>query len=250
MKFRIATTSLIAALAISVQLPAYGQSEGRQSSGFIVFDAPNSGAPVCGPPNCGTYGCAINSWGTVVGYYLDPNLVAHGFLLGPDGHFTIINAPGKSLANDQGEGIYPTSINDQGEVAGQFVDANLISHGFIRYPDGRLSLFDVRGAVPGAGQGTVGAGINSQGEVVGYYVDGNGADHGVVRSCDGVITIFDAPGAGQGTRTYEKSINAAGEISGSYAESSGVEHGFVRACNGSIVTFDAPGAGMGQSFGT
>jgi hypothetical protein len=96
----------------------------------------------------------------------------------------------------------------------------------------------------------VGAGINSQGEVVGYYVDGNGADHGVVRSCDGVITIFDAPGAGQGTRTYEKSINAAGEISGSYAESSGVEHGFVRACNGSIVTFDAPGAGVGQSFGT
>lgn len=252
MRFSIFATSLIAALAIPVQPTASGQD--RWNSGFIVFDAPNSGAPVCAPFGCGTYGYATNSWGTIVGYYIDPNNISHGFLRSPDGHFTTIDAPGATLTNSLGEGIYAMSINDQGEVAGQFLDSNLIYHGFIRYPDGRLSFFDVKGAGTGQNQGTVGEGINSEGDVSGYYIDANGAGHGFVRSCDGVITTFDAPGAGtgagQGTFAGEKSINAAGEISGSYTDANNVNHGLVRSRDGNIVTYDAPGSGTGQSFGT
>src|SRR5271170_184044 len=107
MRFSIFATSLIAALAIPVQLAAHGQqNEERHKPDFIVFDAPNSGAPACAPSGCGTYGYAVNREGTVVGYYLDPDIVSHGFLRSPDGHSTTIDVPGATLTNGLGEGIY------------------------------------------------------------------------------------------------------------------------------------------------
>ena len=203
---------------------------------------------------CGTYGYASNDWGSIVGYNVDVNIVAHGFLRDPDGRITTFDAPGAGTVDGNSEGTYAMSINDLGEIAGQVVDANLIYHGFIRYPDGKFATYDAPGAGTGAGQGTLWGRHQSGGRVVGYYVDANNAGHGFVRSSDGVITTFDAPGAGtgagQGTFTCEKCINQAGEISGSTTDSNNVNHGFVRHPDGSFTMYDAPGSGTGQSFGT
>jgi hypothetical protein len=249
MKFKIAAVSLVATLAVSVQSSAHGQTPK-----FIEFDAPNSSSSACAPSGCGTYAYASNGWGLIVGYNVDVNIVAHGFLRHPDGSIATFDAPGAGASDGTSEGTYATSINDQGEVAGQLLDANLVYHGFIRYPNGKFAIFDAPGAGTGAYQGTLGEGINQTGEAVGYYVDANNAGHGFVRSSDGAITPFDArgggTGAGQGTFAYEKSINPVGEISGSTTDSNNVNHGFVRHLDGSFTMFDAPGTGTGQSFGT
>jgi len=243
MSFRIATASLIAALAISVQLPAQEQ---KDHSILVEFDPPGTttvSSPLCAP-YCGAFPFASNNRGEIVGFYTDSNVVPHGFLRTPDSRFVSFDAPGAGLGAGLNEGTVATAINGRGEVAGQYEDSNYIFHGYVRYRDGSFATFDAPGAGTGIGQGTIGAGINPTGEVSGYYLDANNVFHGLLRTRDGVITTFDAPGAGtgafQGTVTGEKSINPKGEIDGWYIDANNVFHGFVRALDGSITTIDGP----------
>jgi hypothetical protein len=242
------TTSLIATLAIPVQLPAQEQ---KDHSKLVEFDPPGTttvSSPVCAP-YCGAFPFASNNRGEIVGWYTDSNVVPHGFLRTPDGQFVSFDAPGAGLGAGLNQGTVATAINGRGDVAGQFEDPNDIFHGFVRYRNGSFVTFDAPGAGTGIGQGTVGAAINPAGDVSGYYLDANNVLHGFLRTRDGVITTFDAPGAGtgafQGTVTGEKSINPKGEIDGWYTDSNNAVHGFVRAVDGSITTIDGP-----QSVGT
>jgi hypothetical protein len=72
-------------------------------------------------------------------------------------------------------------INDVGEIAGWYWDANGLNHGFVRSPEGKFTSFDAPGAGTGAGQGTLPAGINDMGEIAGSYLDADNVYHGFLR---------------------------------------------------------------------
>jgi hypothetical protein len=134
--------------------------------------------------------------------------------------------------------------NNAGDIVGSFTDTNVVPHGFLRRPDGRIISFDAPGAGLGAGldQGTIAYGINDLGVIAGQFQDAGNVFHGFVRFPDGSFATFEAPGAGtgayQGTVAYN--INLEGATAGVYFDGSNVEHGFVRSHTGEITTFDPP----------
>lgn len=215
---------------------------------LIEFDAPNSAtisAPACAP-NCGTQPYAVNDRGEITGYYIDANIVPHGFVRYADGHVISFDAPGAGLGYGLNQGTVAYSINNRGEIAGQFEDSSYVFHGFVRYPGGTFATFDAPGAGTGPNQGTLGEGINAAGDIDGYYIDAQNVVHGFLRSGDGDITTFQEPDAGtgayQGTYPLEKSINVGGEIDGYYVDQNNASHGFLRARDGTFTTIDPPGA--------
>jgi hypothetical protein len=66
----------------------------------------------------------------VVGFYRDTNRVRHGYVLGPDGKFVTVDAPGAGTIS--GQGTVATAIDAAGTVSGMYIDANYVSHGFVR----------------------------------------------------------------------------------------------------------------------
>jgi hypothetical protein len=238
---------VLVALAISVRLSAHASQAPKPI--IITFDAPGAAtvsSPACGF-TCGTLPEANNAEGAIVGFYTDANVVPHGFLRNPDGHIISFDAPGAGLGFGLDQGTVAYSINDWGEIAGQFQDSNYVFHGFVRYPDGSFNTFDAPGAGTGAFEGTAAQGINSAGDVTGIYSDANGLSHGFLRDRNGTITTFDAPGAFQFMSTgIGEAINSGEKITGYFADANNVVHGFLRDRNGVFTTFDAPGAGTGH----
>ena len=149
--------------------------------------------------------------------------------------FTTFDVPG---ADGLG-GTSPLSINPAGAVTGSYADVNDVKHGFLRSPDGSLTLFDAPGAGTKYGSDTVAMSINPAGAITGAYTDASFVSHGFLRSPDGTFTVFDAPGS---------SINPASAITGFYTDASFMSHGFLRSPDGILTTFDAPGAT--SNFGT
>lgn len=162
----------------------------------------------------------------------------------------VIDAPG--AGNGPGQGTFAYVI--QGEwIAGNYIDANGVYHGFLRAPDGTISKFDVLGAGTGAGQGTVEVkGMTRAGEIVGTMYDSNNMFHGFLRSPKGKFTIFDAPGTESGTvlGTGGLSVNQAGVILGIYEDTNNAWHGLLRSPDGTLTPFDPADAGTGAYQGT
>jgi hypothetical protein len=99
---------------------------------FTTFDAPGEG-----PGGVGCYSdCSVglNDWGSVTGSFLDANNVIHGFVRSPGGTFTIFDAPGADTTSGSDSGTLAVSINDEGVIVGYYLDANNVSHGFLRLP--------------------------------------------------------------------------------------------------------------------
>jgi hypothetical protein len=202
--------------------------------------------------------------------------------------FVSFDAPDAGTGNN--EGTAPSSINQRGDIAGVYLDANNIEHGFVRIADGTLTEFDaptctstsatginrsgqivgwcpavpgihgflrqangrfVRFDVPGS-VSTFPIAITDGGEITGIYYDFDGPSHGFVRDAGGNVTTFDAPNAGTdpGQGTAVSAINANGEIVGYYADANTVYHAFIRDQSGNFTSFDAPGAGTQTYFGT
>ena len=114
--------------------------------------------------------------GAIAGIYSDVNSVNHGFLRSPDGKFTTFDAPGAGTGSYQGTGCpsdCPVSINDWGAITGSYLDANYVSHGYLRSPEGKILTVDPVGSTY-----TFPAGINDFGSITGYYTDANGVYHG------------------------------------------------------------------------
>ena len=139
-------------------------------------------------------------------------------------------------------GTFAYNINPAGTIAGYYIDANNVFHGFVRAPNGAITTFDAPGAGTGFPQGTFTAtvaGLNPAGAITGSYVDASNVNHGYVRASDGTFTTFDIPGAGTGSGqgTFPGSSTPRG-LSRSYLDASNVYYGFVSAPNGAITTFD------------
>ena len=216
---------------------------------FTTIDVPGAGKGFA----LGTEADNINSMGTIAGSYADANSVWHGFLRTPDGKITKFDVRGAGTEAGLGTVVeWAACLNDAGMITGNYVDANGVSHGYVRARDGKITKFDVEGAGTGAGQGTWSWSINPAGAVTAEYVDADSVSHGFVRAPDGTITKFDVSGAGTGAGqgTIGESINPAGVIEGNYVDADNVSHGFVRAPDGAITKFDVSGAGTGAGQGT
>ena len=216
---------------------------------FTEFEVPEAGTGA----SQGTFAYNINPAGAVAGYYLDENNVYHGYLRAPDGTITTFDATGAATGSFQG--TYTCTVdclNPQGAIAGSYLDATNVYHGYVRAPDGTITTFDVPGAGTDAYEGAYSAGINPAGTIGGVYIDPSGVNHGFVRAPDGTITTFDVPGAGTGSGqgTIPASINPTGDIVREYLDTDNVMHGFLRSKHGVITTFDVPNAGTGPFQGT
>jgi hypothetical protein len=99
---------------------------------FITFDAPGAGTtPGSG---FGTFPNSINDAGAITGRYIDANNVNHGFLRSTGGKFITFEAPGAGVTAGSGSGTFSNHINDAGAFTGRYIDANNVSHGFLRTP--------------------------------------------------------------------------------------------------------------------
>lgn len=126
--------------------------------------------------NLGTVVADVNTSGVIAGtYQLSMGNVS--FLRTPAGAYTFFNPPDVNI-----NGSSPTGINDSGVIVGNYTDTNNSTHGYLRSPDGTLTVIDE----PNAGQGPNSPGtfvthINVKSAIVGYYFDTLGARHGFVR---------------------------------------------------------------------
>jgi len=170
---------------------------------------------------------------------------------GSVGTFTTFDVPGAGTGVLQGTG--GVSINAAGDIAGIYIVAPNVAHGFVRAADGTITTFDAPNAGTGMNQGTFPISINTAGVIVGMYSNASNVYHGFVRAANGTITTVDAPGAATAGHngTNVMGINMAGAIAGFYRDASAVYHGFMRAGDGTMTyPIDAPGAGTGTYAGT
>jgi hypothetical protein len=210
---------------------------------FTNFDAPGADPVVgCTCPN------GINDLGVIAGNSIDTNSVSHGFIRTPDGQIVIFDDSQAPAGTGAGQGTTPVGITDFGVIAGNYVDGNYGSHGFVRTADGKLTTFDPPGSVY-----TSVWSINNFGQIAGVFFDTNNVGHGFVRTADGKITAFDPPGAvGVGVAgTYNAFVNDFGVIAGSYyAASNNAEFGYLRWFDDQFTSFEAPKASAAQYLGT
>jgi hypothetical protein len=140
---------------------------------FTTFDPTGS--------TCTTSG-NLNDFGVIGGYYSDSSGVSHGFLRVPDGAITTFDAPGAGTGSGQGTfDFFLDVLNELGAITGYYVDANNVSHGYVRAPNGAITTFNVKGAGTGSGQGTFTDASNQWCEITGWYIDANGVYHGFLR---------------------------------------------------------------------
>jgi hypothetical protein len=186
----------------------------------------------------------INLSGTIVGYYLDSEFSAHGFLRNISGSITTFDVPGASEGDHLG--TFANAINDAGEVAGTYSGSDLSWHGFLRDTSGNITTFDVPGETM-SGNTYGPQGINDAGQVVGIS---RGATTGDVftMQADGTFSIF-TPGGGNAAYV---GINSLGEVAGTYSDTTErAYHGFFIDTSDNITTFDVPGAiGTQPGYGT
>jgi hypothetical protein len=213
----------------------------RSTAGVLTtFDAPNAGkTSKLNIDSMGTTGVAINSTGTVAGRYVDESGVSHAFVRTSGGTLTPFDAPGAASGSCPGGaikacGTFPGSIDSGGNIAGSFIDASGMMHGFLRSAAGGITVFNVPNAAAVAvGSilfGSSGMSLNEAGTISGTFVGVDGIAHGFQRTANGTITTFDAPGAatsGAFAGTMSAAINAGGTIVGGYTDNQTSFHGFI-----------------------
>lgn len=203
----------------------------KPDGAFVVFDPPGAD-PVVG----GTYPVSINDRGVIAGGFGDSYAVFHGFLRNPDGTFVVFDVPGVSPGVGNYLGTEPQSINARGEVAGIYIGADFVAHGFLRAPDGKITVFDDPAEGVGVYQGTWAYSINDRGEIGGAVTDPAGGSHGFVRSAKGAFTDFDFPS--ETSSAFNSAlINNQGVTAGYYATPSGSVAGYERNPGGRMTTF-------------
>jgi YD repeat-containing protein len=157
--------------------------------------------------------------------------------------FVSFDAPDAGTGSEQG--TTPLTVNQNGVIAGYYVDSAGATHGFVRLGNGQITEFDAVGLV-----GTSPSSISQSGQIVGTgrrVTRFNTSVHGFGRSPSGHFFAIDVPGAGA---TYPMSINDSGQVAGQYFDVTGVYHGFLRDVNGNYTTFDDPNGGTTSGEGT
>jgi hypothetical protein len=144
--------------------------------------------------------------------------------------FTSFDPPGSILTST-------VSINPAGQIVGTYLDANFVTHGFVRAANGAITSFDA----PGAGVATFPVAITPQGSIVGTYLDANFATQIFLRAKDGTFTTLEIPSPGA-IFFGELVANLAGGIAGEYIDSNGNPSVFLRSPSGNFTLFELPPA--------
>jgi hypothetical protein len=176
---------------------------------------------------------SINAAGDVTGYYEDfpaqstgfPGGLPHGFIRYADGRTVTFNPPMSGQAGSQAQ---PISINDWGEVVGNYPFPNYAANVFIRSAGGNFTTFDF---ALGAANATVVTGLNDSGTMVGYVEPGGSYRYGY--SVDPFNRLDVPVGPVENEVTTPESINDDGAIAGWYS--------FFKECLGCVATFGAGG---------
>jgi probable HAF family extracellular repeat protein len=218
-----------------IALLAFVASASAQNFKFTSIDFP--GAVV-------TAARGINNHGDIAGSYRIPGSPRQAMLL-KKGKFIPLAPPAPDASFSEA-----TSINDRGDVTGQWGDANGFFHGFL-FSDGVLTILDVPGATD-----TYALGVNDSGLVAGYWdlLDPNGntlAVYGFTWKDGGFIdTQINFPGAA-GSGLF--GVNARGDLSGVWVPdvNGNIEHGFVCPKSAPCFSYDAsaPGTVLTQGDG-
>jgi YD repeat-containing protein len=184
----------------------------------------------------------LNNRGQVVGFYLDDQGVFRSFVKDRRGRVTTFAVPGAAATLAGG-------INDRGQVAGTYRDANPgggtpppgTVHGFVRQPNGRIATIDLPGFA-----NTAVTDINDRGQLVGQ-TDAAGQGVGFLRDPDGKLTIIKLPGRAGVQEVL--ALNDRGQVAGQWDDrpetrtviEPGTRHGFVWD-RGRLTRFDVPGS--------
>jgi len=126
-------------------------------------------------------------------------------------------------APDAGEGTFPISINQNGDITGSYIGFSCLPHGFVRLANGLLTEFDGPALID-----TIPQSINRGSQVVGYGGVSRGVD-GFLRNPNGKFVPIHIPGF---IATIPNAINDGGAIAGTYYASTGPSHGFLRDPSG------------------
>lgn len=150
----------------------------RDSSGTItILDAPGAGTAA----DEGTEIADMNTGGVMVGAIavgiVNGVNTTHSLMVAANGTYTVFDPP--QAVSSFGEGI-----NDNGVIAGEYRDSNLVRHGYVRQTDGTFVSFDDPNAAQVATTdvhiGTDPRRINLSGAIVGLYSDSTGVRHGFI----------------------------------------------------------------------
>jgi len=167
----------------------------------------------------------VNDLGQAVGGFVDDTGIEHSFVRSKGGEITLLpDVPDAVLTE-------ATSINNQGDIVGFYLDAGFAPHGFI-LRDGVYTTVDYPGSTR-----TILTRINERGQITGIRRDPDGHRRGFVLE-HGVATTIDVPGS-RNTRTH--GINNQGHVVGYYDDADLISHGFLLK-NGVYMTLDFPAA--------
>jgi hypothetical protein len=167
--------------------------------------------------------CCINSGGEVAGSVLIYN-EDRGFIRTVGGDLTTF------WVTDGAGYVYTESrsLTAAGAITGEYWfkgnrKGKNIFRGYIRAPDGTITLFD---ATRGKGD-TYPCCIDDTGNTAGYFYPNSSTTiaRGFRRAADGTLTTFQIPGSAGGT--VPVSMNGSGVVAGYYVDGSGIGHGFV-----------------------
>ena len=164
----------------------------------------------------------INDHDIAVGFYINGRGSNRGYTFNiRTKQFTRVLVPGYPTGT-AGPSLTASAINNHGDIAGFYTDANGNTDAFLDYKHGQFLTLDVPGA-----SATQAFGVNDHDEVVGAYTDGTGSSatmHGFTWTPGGGFVSVDEP-QGQGTTTIN-GVNDAGDLVGFYVDAVANTDGF------------------------
>jgi uncharacterized membrane protein len=185
----------------------------------------------------GTAAASINDYGVIAGMYQVTPDFPHIFVRASDGTVTKLDIP-----EDRYAFVGSYSINNNGTIAGGYQDKRtLYDRGFVRKPDGKITVVDY----PGAYQTELEC-ISDDGTLAGSYNVDALHTHGFVEAPDGTTTSFDPI---HSSVTSPAGINSEDEIVGTFVERRRYDDffSFLRRPDGRIARFTVDESANAQS---
>ena len=168
----------------------------------------------------------INARGVIVGRYVDPHGVSHGFRWYRE-EYSTIDVPDGALT------LAARGINARGDIVGNFLDDNGVRHGYL-LSNGRFTQI----AYPGASD-TIVEEINNAGDITGAWFNARGEVSGFIRK-QGKFYNVSVPGAdNENVRSSQDNGRVlVGTLS---MKSDGGARGFIRHGPGEYEVVEYPG---------